>query len=403
MNWLTAENELDVEQREFLKNLLNDDENRWIKGFPGSGKTILLLYAAKKIKEESPDAKILFIEFTHALIKMLEMSLSKMNMSDIKAITYYDFVDRLQYKAYDYILCDEVQDMPRQVLESMKNSAKRVIIAGDANQSIYDCDPRWHLPTCKSDDIESVFSPHDPTTLHIIHRLTRPIINAVNAFLPEMNILSGRRPMIKKNVQIRLWKAETQKKEVKHIMDEAIPAINVGSQVGILLKYHKQIIAFANFALRTAGKPEWVETQGQYGTDFNALNQHLKENGIPMQYLANGFGSFLNNDNLIMLTTYHSSKGLDFDKVFLPFCNASYRIEDFQTRTLFMVAMTRSRQDLYISYSVSPMNENVAKFKEQCLYKDWANDGVPNLFSNNPVLVNNSASNNADDDDDIFG
>lgn len=401
MGWLTAKNELDIEQREFLKNLMNDEENRWIKGFPGSGKTILLLYSAKKIKEQKPESKILFIEFTHALIKMLEKSLAKMNMSDIRAITYYDFVDRLQYKAYDYILCDEVQDMPRQVLESMKEGAKRVIIAGDANQSIYDCDPRWHQPTCKPDDIESVFSPKEPTTLHIIHRLTRPIINAVNTYLPEMNILSGRRPMIKKNVQIRLWKAETQEKEVKHIMDEAIPAINVGSQVGILLKYHKQIVAFANFALRAAGKPEWEETQGKFGTDFRAMNEHLKENGIPMQYLANGYGSFLNN-NLITLTTYHSSKGLDFDIVFLPFCNGSYRLEDFQSRTLFMVAMTRSRQDLYISYSMSPMNENVAKFKDQCLYKDWANDGVPSLFDDSPVTVN-SGSSDSKDDDDIFG
>jgi hypothetical protein len=51
---------------------------------------------------------------------------------------------------------------------------------------------------------------------------------------------------------------------------------------------------------------------------------------------------------------------------------------------------------------MSPMNENVAKFKDQCLYKDWANDGVPSLFDDSPVTVN-SGSSDSKDDDDIFG
>ena len=53
MGWLTAENELDIEQREFLKNLMNDEGNRWIKGFPGSGKTILLLYQRRRSKSRT--------------------------------------------------------------------------------------------------------------------------------------------------------------------------------------------------------------------------------------------------------------------------------------------------------------------------------------------------------------
>ena len=50
--------------------------------------------------------------------------------------------------------------------------------------------------------------------------------------------------------------------------------------------------------------------------------------------------------------TYHSAKGLDFDNVFLPFCNAGLYLANNEgiAKTLFMVGMTRSRNNLYITY-----------------------------------------------------
>ena len=43
MNWLIPENELDREQRNFLNEFINRSDNELIIGFPGSGKTMLLL------------------------------------------------------------------------------------------------------------------------------------------------------------------------------------------------------------------------------------------------------------------------------------------------------------------------------------------------------------------------
>ena len=73
MKWLIGFNDLDVEQRAFLTGnnmfpgLVERLKNEHIEGFPGSGKTILLMYAIAFIKEQNKDAKILFIEFTHSL------------------------------------------------------------------------------------------------------------------------------------------------------------------------------------------------------------------------------------------------------------------------------------------------------------------------------------------------
>ena len=48
------------------------------------------------------------------------------------------------------------------------------------------------------------------------------------------------------------------------------------------------------------------------------MNAFLKANGIKMQYVGNGYGNFSENDRRIILMTYHSAKGLDFDNVFIP-------------------------------------------------------------------------------------
>ena len=89
-----------------------------------------------------------------------------------------------------------------------------------------------------------------------------------------------------------------------------------------------------------------------------------------MQYVANGYGDFIGEKKKITLMTYHSSKGLDFDRVYLPFCNeegySSYVEND---ATLFMVAFTRSRGDLVISFT-KRLNRFVYPFKDDCTYKN---------------------------------
>lgn len=44
MAWIIEENKLDAQQRNFLDNVDINRKNVWIKGFAGSGKSILLAY-----------------------------------------------------------------------------------------------------------------------------------------------------------------------------------------------------------------------------------------------------------------------------------------------------------------------------------------------------------------------
>lgn len=66
--------------------------------------------------------------------------------------------------------------------------------------------------------------------------------------------------------------------------------------------------------------------------------------------------------------TYHSSKGLDFDNVFMPGLNNMLfiaRNEDM-AKVLFMVAMTRSRNNLYLTYSGAYQHRYINTFASNC-------------------------------------
>jgi superfamily I DNA/RNA helicase len=69
--------------------------------------------------------------------------------------------------------------------------------------------------------------------------------------------------------------------------------------------------------------------------------------------------------------TYHSAKGLDFDNVFIPGLNNNLFIVSDETlsKTLFMVAMTRSRNNLYLTYCGYAHNYLNA-FRNDCHYID---------------------------------
>lgn len=386
MAWIIEEDRLDAQQREFIDRINFNRKNIWIKGFAGSGKSILLAYTAKKVLTISPSANIVLIVFTQSLVEMFKAAFKEKKLN-VPVETYFRFMKGSSH--YDYILCDEVQDLTPRILQEMKNRGTHVIVAGDSNQSIYDCDPQWKEKTVTPSEIGRLIN-GEPFELGIIHRLSRSIIDAVQRFLPRMNIFSAKIDLTKDDTQIRLCEAPSEEKEVAYVIEQATKAVNVGDTAAILIPSAQKIIHFVNLALSHAGKPAWVGATNQYGkTDFGVMNTFLKANGIKMQYVGNGYGNFSENDRRIILMTYHSAKGLDFDNVFIPFANNNLYIspDESMAKTLFMVAMTRARKNLYISYYGYP-SDYLDAFKSNCSHIDIstsvASQSTTNNNNNNP-------------------
>lgn len=282
---------------------------------------------------------------------------------DVK--TFYEFMNSSNH--YDYVLSDEIQDMVPSVLRAMKSRANHVVVSGDENQSIYERDPKFREATVSPSEIRTLLSSNS-FELAIIHRLSSSIINVIQRFMPNMNVFSAKRDQTKTSTQVRLCEANGTSEEVKYIMREANKATKIGETAAVLLPTQKEIVKFVNSALAAEGKSAWPEQLNRWGQlDFSAMNSYLSSKGLELQYVGNGVGSFSADDKKVVIMTYHSSKGLDFDNVFIPFMNSSLFIVPDETRskTLFMVAMTRSRNNLYLTYSGYKHNY-LNSFSSQC-------------------------------------
>jgi len=313
--------------------------------------------------------------------------MKELNLPDsIPVMTYYEFVDR-NNERFDYIFCDEVQDLPARVLYAMNNRARKVIVAGDSNQSIYDTDPRWQEPVVNPNQVGDIINAR-AFSLNMIHRLTRSIINAVQKILPSMNIWEAKRDLTKQDVNIRLCEASSEQEEVKYIYQEALKGANVGDTSVVLFPTTNSITKFTNLVLSANGKSQWSEKKNNFGKpDYGDLNRHFKSNGIKLQFIGSGYGALKNaeQNKEAILMTYHSSKGLDFDNVFLPFLNTHFYLHPSNAETLFMVAMTRSRKNLYLTY-FGYTHDLVDKFKSECTeisISDILNQRTTNRSTNN--------------------
>lgn len=387
MAWMIREDQLDPDQKEFINVESKKSGNIWVKGFAGSGKSILLVHSLKSVLEKEPQAKIAVVVYTHSLIDMFKTGMRELNLpSTIPVMTYIEFVDKNSMR-YDYIFCDEVQDLPSRVLYAMKNRATKVIVAGDSNQSIYDTDPRWQEPVVDPSQVGDIINAR-AFSLNVIHRLTRSIISAVQKLLPSMNIWGAKRDLTKQDVDIRLCEASSEIEEVKYIYQEVTKGTAVGDTCAILFPSNAMIYKFVDLVLSAHNKSAWNEKKNNYGKpDYGDLNRHFKSQGLKLQFIGSGYGSLnsaeQNKDAIIM--TYHSSKGLDFDNVFLPFLNNNFFLHSRNAETVFMVALTRSKKNLYISYFGYTHNL-VDKFKNDCTeisISDILSQKAPNRTNNN--------------------
>jgi superfamily I DNA/RNA helicase len=363
--WFVPEDRLNPDQQRFLREVNINQQNIWIKGFAGSGKSILLVHVAKKILAAKPNAKIVLIVYTQSLVEMFKKALRELNPPiNIPVITFYSFM--ASSSSYEYILCDEVQDLTPRVLSKMYERSAHVVVAGDSNQSIYAEDPKWRERTVEVSQIPSLIHGSD-FELTIVERLTESIMKAVKSFL-SLNIFGTRVNLNKVDTKISLCEANSNDSEISFVIQNSTRVVQRGYTAAILIPTQKGIVEFVNKALSSQGKPTWNSQTNEYGkVDFGAMNSHLKSCGINLQYIGNGYGEFRSNPDYVVLMTYHSAKGLDFDYVYIPFCNDYLWISYNETlsKTLFMVAMTRARMNLYITYTGS-LHSYVRPFKDDC-------------------------------------
>jgi superfamily I DNA/RNA helicase len=372
MSWLIPFAKLDSEQRDIINRILaNPKQNFFIKGFAGSGKSILLLYVLILAKQQNPALRVCVVGYTNTLVDMFNASipLEIKNASASKSESLFDIfsdnsksgtgvkncgVDVKTHLAfeknpsvYDMILVDEVQDLSKDTLSLLYGKCSQLIVAGDGAQSIYDTG----MP------VEVMVSLINAVTveLKILHRLPNKIIEIVKSIFPNNQLEKASRSKLR-NVDATLASALDVNEEIRYVFDTASSYANSRVSTAILLPKKKYILDFVDTILSFHKFDGWQTKSNRFGgEDFDDLNTYLSKCGFNMQYLGGGYGN-LNDTSKVHLLTYHSAKGLDFETVLLPNLCADVTIwgNEEVANNLFYVALTRTRLNLYLSYTGKP-------------------------------------------------
>lgn len=365
----------------------------WIKGFAGSGKTLILKDILKRHKIDYPSDDVCFITYTHALGDMVK---GEGDIENCHVCTHTQFLsDR---RSYDLVCLDEVQDIKLSDLIKIKSYARKLIVCGDNTQQIY--------PSSASEgEIESVLKYCTERSLHKVYRTTKKILEIADCIYPDANLFAAipDGQALKRGVDANYAQFNSLEEEVKFIWERARDECAAHESVGILFPKHKDVATFGKVLASILGLPTPPKRGYKYKSgDYEDFNDFWESNDIPLQYVGGGNGSFErgNSEPMVYLLTYHSSKGLDFYSVYLPFLDEdkdiawdSIRnsIPDIE-RKLFFVASTRSRGDLTYTFTGNAPHP----FLQEIIDEGFLNQIED--FSTGDEL----ADNDDDEDDDFF-
>jgi superfamily I DNA and RNA helicase len=75
MAWMIREDQLDPDQREFVNVESKKWGNIWVKGFAGSGKSVLLVHSLMDILQKEPNSQVIVLVYVIAYPKSQNVQL----------------------------------------------------------------------------------------------------------------------------------------------------------------------------------------------------------------------------------------------------------------------------------------------------------------------------------------
>lgn len=302
------------------------DRTLIVTGCAGSGKSVLAIHKAKELKDQGKS--FLFVVFTQALGSYMKAGVDQLGL-DMSSFSTYGKCFSPDKDAsgnivswhwgkghYDFIIVDEAQDFSMAAIDELRKHCNYLYLFGDSAQSLYDSFIFDHNPTLKMRDLELRLGER-MDDLILNHRLPESIAKVAQYLNSEDDRLVGRcqKKGGNKPKFLKLPDFESQCKRTIEIID------NLGLQdVGILC-YHKR--------------------------DVEEIGNIFSRQGKNLDVYLNDKASIRFDSGNPKAMTFKSSKGLQFQTVFMLGCNHGI---DSYVKDAY-VAMTRSYENLYILYS----------------------------------------------------
>jgi superfamily I DNA/RNA helicase len=295
------------------------DNSFIVKGCAGSGKSILALWKAKQIQNEGRGT-YQFIVFTKALMQYMSDGVRQVGIDANNVDYHWNWKNREMAPTSDYIIVDEAQDFSEEDILQFKEKAKRALLLyGDSAQQLYTF---IKDKTTISMEKIAVLTGYQTEQLVFNHRLPKKIARFAQYISSTDDDLEGRC----KNEGVE--KPKILKYNTFEMQLDAIAEIIKNRRfedVGILFRHNADVKRAYDYLSRKG-----LNIEAKYEDKIDWKNGKMSLN--------------FNSDNPKLLT-YHSSKGLQFEAVFLPECTSS------DERNPLYVALTRTYQSLYITHS----------------------------------------------------
>ena len=330
-----------------------------LKGGPGTGKSVVSLW--RHLENHRLGKKSLLLTFTLNLEYYLKAALRSIEQrdpryQDVQASAYVSRtkkffhstlsrIDESEYPEYDEIIIDEAQDVSiSPYYEEIVKCTKHVSYGADNNQAI-------QTEGSSVEDLENFFTNVDETvTLFKNFRTSKEIISFTDAILPNVVIpKSMRDTAVNTGINVRAINLDIWGNDHREIADWIENILQ--------FLYHKDVDG--NY-LRPGDKAdELMPSSDNVGVLMSGA-KHVKslydilEHRLTdcSKYVSQGVHSHLDEISNIHITTFKSSKGLEFDTVIIPYFSHLDYFNSLNNPIVsekdFFVALTRAKQNLFL-------------------------------------------------------
>jgi superfamily I DNA/RNA helicase len=242
------------------------------------------------------------------------------------------------------MIVDESQDFTSEEIQAIKKGAKiSTIFFGDSAQQLY------------------------PTKKRIIYKGEEKIIEKISTLSMSQIANLTQLPLRELIKNHRLPKTIARFAQlIPNTMDSLDQrCMTEGSTLPVVAKFSsmEQELNFIVKKIKTEGLTD-VGVLVYTNAEVQLVNDYFEKRGLSPEMKAGELISLdFNSDNPKILT-YHSSKGLQFETVFIPNCNHTWE----KVRSPLYVAATRAIKNLYITYN-DTLSPFISKIPTS-LYKD---------------------------------
>lgn len=351
--WFVDEGLMDKIEREVLYATL-ENKSIVVSGSAGSGKSLIAVTIAKRIEEKGLGERRIVV-YTKALEEYIREGIKTLNFNcnlthhdpwKWKSVEKWDdngnrYFEKVLFCPHaDYFVVDEIQDFSIEDIQLfIKSTDKYCCFFGDMAQSVYQKGKITMKQVLNS--IPVSMNPKE-YTLYYNYRLPIGIAKVAQYVGIELESFEEGKYKSKETTIPRIIKEDNNDNQIKIIADYCKEHIN--SETAILVPYKLDVINIC-----TKLKEFGVNCEMKYDVPDpfkEAAKYGKKIIGIPdEQYMSVDTLDFSTNN--VKVLTYHSSKGLQFQTVFLPWINQNPHFAG-EMRTPLYVAMTRTYRDLFI-------------------------------------------------------